>query len=114
MDFTGIDIAALLTSFGAFFKGFLSDARASKAESKANDIEVQRSEAKLERDKEIQELKRQLSVLEAKSEWSDKRLKEGDEHFIRVENELKETNGLLRELLGRINYELSKKPNAGC
>jgi peptidoglycan hydrolase CwlO-like protein len=111
MDLSNIDIpeiVAFAAGIGGLVKGFLSGGKADKAEAKAKEIEEARAATKISRDNEVQELRVQIAVLQEKGTRTDARLKEGNEHFVRVENEIKETNGLLRELLGAFKNQGGK------
>ena len=56
----------------------------------------------VQRDREATKVERdtRIALLEAKVSEMDKRLEEGNDRFERFEKELKETNGMLRELIG--------------
>ena len=56
----------------------------------------------VQRDRETTKVERdtRIALLEAKVSEMDKRLEEGNDRFERFEKELKETNGMLRELIG--------------
>lgn len=64
-----------------------------KSHSEVSAVKKDRESTKIERDTRI-------ALLEGKVAEMDKRLNEGNDRFERFERELKETNGLLRELLG--------------
>ena len=64
-----------------------------KAHAENTEIVKSRESTKVERDSRI-------ALLEAKVSEMDKRLEEGNDRFERFEKELKETNGMLRELIG--------------
>jgi uncharacterized coiled-coil protein SlyX len=64
-----------------------------KNRSEVNGVKADRERTKVERDTRI-------ALLEQKVSEHDKMLSEGNDRFDRIERELKETNGLLRELVG--------------
>lgn len=64
-----------------------------KNRSEVNGVKADRERTKVERDTRI-------ALLEQKVAEHDKMLAEGNDRFDRIERELKETNGLLRELVG--------------
>lgn len=57
----------------------------------------------VQRDRETTKVERdtRIALLEAKTVQMEKRLDEGNDRFERFERELKETNNLLRDLLGQ-------------
>jgi hypothetical protein len=64
-----------------------------KGRSDVASIRDDREKTKIERDTEIALLKQKVAE-------HDKMMESGNDRFDRIERELKETNGLLRELLG--------------
>lgn len=97
-------IAALAIFLGllvaTFLKAYRSDTFARAAKAEAEGIKADRQRTATERDEQFQQMREELAVLKATAAEHGKRLDEGDSHFTRVEAELKECNGLLRELLG--------------
>lgn len=109
MDITGIDIAAVATVVGsigtavaAVVKAVQAVRKAEAADARAIAIELQREQAKKERDQEIQDLKTEVALLKAFKDDAEKRLLDGNNHFVRLEGEVRETNGLLREIIGAL------------
>lgn len=104
MDFTAIDLAGWGTligaTIGAILKAFKSDSTAKAAKAEADRIKADRQRTSAERDEQFQAMREEMAVLKSIISEHGKRLDEGDSHFTRVEAELKECNGLLRELLG--------------
>lgn len=104
MDFAAIDLASWGSlagaTIGAILKAFKSDSTAKAAKAEADGIKADRQRTAAERDAQFQQMREELAVLKATAAEHGKRLDEGDSHFTRVEVELKECNGLLRELLG--------------
>ena len=103
MELTGIDWAFLAGLAGTFLKSLLSDRKAAKAEDQARSIVADREQTKQERDREIENLKTEVKVLQHENKEVRERLSEGNSHFVRLESEVKETNGLLREIIGALN-----------
>ena len=122
MDITGIDIAAVATLVGsigtaaaAVVKAVQAVRKAEAADARAIAIELQRVQAKKERDREIENLKSEVKVLQHENKEVRERLSEGNSHFVRLESEVKETNGLLREIIGALNNKgliISGSPKA--
>lgn len=97
IDISAIDIGTITAAAGTFFGSYKV---ASKAKSEAKDakdraeaIAKAREVTKIERDTEIAILKEKCSEM---LKWRE----EGNDRFARFEKELKETNGMLRELIG--------------
>lgn len=110
MDITGIDIAAVATLVGsigtaatAVVKAVQAVRKAEAADARAVAIELQREQSKKERDQEIENLKSEVKLLQHENRETRERLNEGNTHFVRLESEAKETNGLLREIIGALN-----------
>lgn len=120
MDITGIDIAAVATLVGsigtavaAVVKAVQAGRKAEAADARAIAIELQREQAKKERDRETENLKTEVALLKAFKDDAEKRLLDGNNHFVRLEGEVKETNGLLREIIGALRnsgFVISKSP----
>ena len=109
LNITGIDIAAVATLVGsigtsatAVVKAVQAVRRAESADDRAVAIELQREQAKKERDLEIENLKSEVKLLQHENKETRERLNEGNSHFVRLESEAKETNGLLREIIGAL------------
>ena len=103
MDITGMDIAALAGFVGSMGTAIASVLKAKQADRRSSEIEVAREQAKKERDREIENLKTEVKVLQHENKEVRERLSEGNGHFVRLESEVKETNGLLREIIGALN-----------
>lgn len=103
MELTGIDWAFIAGLAGTFLKSLLSDRKAAKAEDQARSIVADREQTKQERDREIESLKSEVKLLQHENKEVRERLSEGNGHFVRLESEVKETNGLLREIIGALN-----------
>lgn len=103
MDITGIDIAALAGFVGAMGTAIASVLKAKQADRRSSEIEVAREQSKKDRDREIESLKSEVKLLQHENRETRERLNEGNTHFVRLESEVKETNGLLREIIGALN-----------
>ena len=103
MDITGIDIAALAGFVGSMGTAIASVLKAKQADRRSSEIEVAREQSKKERDREIESLKSEVKLLQHENKETRERLNEGNTHFVRLESEVKETNGLLREIIGALN-----------
>lgn len=103
MDITGIDIAALAGFVGSMGTAIASVLKAKQADRRSSEIEVAREQSKKDRDREIESLKSEVKLLQHENRETRERLNEGNTHFIRLESEVKETNGLLREIIGALN-----------
>lgn len=75
-----------------------------KSHTEVNAVKRDRESTKVERDTRI-------AILESKVSEMDRRLEEGNDRFERFERELKETNGMLRELIGM--FKMSDKFKGG-
>lgn len=103
MDITGIDIAALAGFVGSMGTAIASVLKAKQADRRSSEIEVAREQSKKDRDREIEALKSEVKLLQHENKEVRERLSEGNGHFVRLESEVKETNGLLREIIGALN-----------
>lgn len=103
MDITGIDIAALAGFVGSMGTAIASVLKAKQADRRSSEIEVAREQSKKDRDREIEALKSEVKLLQHENQETRERLNEGNTHFVRLESEVKETNGLLREIIGALN-----------
>lgn len=103
MDITGIDIAALAGFIGSMGTAIASVLKAKQADRRSSEIEVAREQSKKDRDREIESLKSEVKLLQHENRETRERLNKGNTHFVRLESEVKETNGLLREIIGALN-----------
>ena len=103
MDITGIDIAAVAGFVGSMGTAIASVLKAKQADRRSSEIEVAREQSKKDRDREIESLKSEVKLLQHENRETRERLNEGNTHFVRLESEVKETNGLLREIIGALN-----------
>lgn len=97
-----LGLGSIAFALGSFVKGFFSDARVSKAETRVRDIEAQRAETKAARDQENQELKTKVAVLEAQYQEVTKRLAEGTAQFKDLDAKMDTTNKLLNQIVGAL------------
>ncbi len=111
MDISGLDITFLLSAFGtgaaAFFKAFRSDSNAKKANAEIDAINKARENTALARDAQAQEMKTEIEVLKKVVTDHEKQLADGTHEFESIRSELKEQNGLLREILGAIKIKFN-------
>lgn len=115
MDITGIDIAALAGFVGSMGTAIASVIKAKQADRRSSEIEIAREQSKKDRDREIESLKSDVKLLQHENREARERLNEGNTHFVRLESEIKETNGLLREIIGALNNKgliISGSPKA--
>ena len=115
MDITGIDIAAVAGFVGSMGTAIASVLKAKQADRRSSEIEVAREQSKKDRDREIESLKSEVKLLQHENKEVRERLSEGNSHFVRLESEVKETNGLLREIIGALNNKgliISGSPKA--
>ena len=103
MDITGMDIAAIAGFVGSMGTAIASVLKAKQADRRSSEIEVAREQSKKDRDREIESLKSEVKLLQHENRETRERLNEGNTHFVRLESEVKETNGLLREIIGALN-----------
>lgn len=116
MDITGLDIikflaglAGVITGITGLVKAIKSTSEAKAAKADAAAIIEARKETAEQRNAEVEKLNTEIEVLKNEVSNHDRRLKEGLERFDNLESELKETNGLLREILGalKITFNLT-------
>lgn len=100
-------IAAVITGITALVKAFgsLKEARAAKAEAEA--IVQARKKTAEQRDNQVEQLNTKIEVLKNEVKNHNRRLNEGTEKFATLEGEIKETNGLLREILGALKIKFN-------
>ena len=106
MDITGLDIIKFLAGLTGVITGITGLVKAIKSTSEAKDakaqtelIQEQRKAQTVLRDEQVQELKTGLAVMQEQIKNHASRLNDGDEKFEAFAGELKEQNGLLREIL---------------
>ena len=111
MNISGLDITFLLSAFGtgaaAFFKAFRSDSNAKKANAEIDAINKARENTALARDAQAQEMKTEIEVLKKVVTDHEKQLADGTHEFESIRSELKEQNGLLREILGALKIKFN-------
>lgn len=106
MDITGLDIIKFLAGLTGVITGITGLVKAIKSTSEAKTaiaqtelIQEQRKAQAVLRDEQVQELKTGLAVVQEQIKNHASRLNDGDEKFEAFASELKEQNGLLREIL---------------
>lgn len=111
MDISGLDLTFLLSAFGtgaaAFIKAFRSDSNAKKANAEIDAINRDRENTALARDAQAQEMKTEIEVLKKIVSNHEKQLADGTHEFESIRSELKEQNGLLREILGALKIKFN-------
>lgn len=75
-----------------------------KSKTDVGGIKADREKTKISRDKETEDLRVRIAVLEKSDESTKIRLDKGDERFEKLDDKIDETNGLLREILGEFKY----------
>ena len=100
-------LAGVITGITALVKalGSLKEARAAKAEAEA--IVQARKQTAEQRDNQVEQLNTKIEVLKNEVKNHNRRLNEGTEKFAALEGEIKETNGLLREILGALKIKFN-------
>lgn len=83
MDFSGLDIGAMVTSLAAILKAFRSDSKAKKVDEKAEDIRADRVASKRNYDERFAEIDVRMNQVE-------RRLDKGDAQFCNVEKKIDE------------------------
>ena len=106
VDISGLDIIKFLAGLTGVITGITGLVKAIKSTSEAKDakaqtelIQEQRKAQTVLRDEQVQELKTGLAVVQEQIKTHANRLNDGDEKFEAFAGELKEQNGLLREIL---------------
>ena len=111
MDISGLDLTfffgAIGTGAAAFIKAFRSDSNAKKANAEIDAINRDRENTALARDAQAQEMKTEIEVLKKIVSNHEKQLADGTHEFESIRSELKEQNGLLREILGAIKIKFN-------
>lgn len=107
----GIDwfnVGSGLGILASLAKGYMASKRADKAEAHAAAIESDRETTKLDRDRKIQELETRQAVMDAKCKEMEARLQEGNGHFAKLEQEMKESNKAMQTELAKNNELLNR------
>lgn len=111
MDISGLDITFLFGAMGtgaaAFIKAFRSDSNAKKANAEIDAINKARENTALARDAQAQEMRTEIEVLKKTVSNHEKQLADGTHEFESIRSELKEQNGLLREILGALKIKFN-------
>lgn len=93
-------VAGVLTALVSLVKAIQATSQAKSARDEAEAIKAARILTQAAREKEYQGLQTRVAVAEATIASQGKRLDEGNNKFDLFEREMKENNGLLRELIG--------------
>ena len=114
IDITGLDIikflagwAGVITGITGLVKAFKSTSEAKAAKADVAAIVEAREKTAEQRNAEVEKLNTEIEVLKNEVSNHDRRLREGSERFDNLEDELKETNGLLREILGALKIKFN-------
>ena len=114
IDITGLDIikflaglAGLITGITGLVKAFKSISEATAAMAEAEAIVQARKKTAEQRDNQVEQLNTKIEVLKNEVKNHNRRLNEGTEKFATLEGEIKETNGLLREILGALKIKFN-------
>lgn len=93
-------VAAIITGLVSLVKAVQAISQAKAVKEEAEAIKAARILTQAAREKEYQGLQTRVAVAEATIASQGKRLDEGNNKFDLFEREMKENNGLLRELIG--------------
>lgn len=100
-------LAGVITGITALVKALKSSDILKKANSEIEAINRAREETAIERDAQTQELKTEMEVLKNVVANHGKQLADGTHEFESIRAELKEQNGLLREILGALKIKFN-------
>lgn len=100
-------LAGVITGITALVKALKSSDILKKANSEIEAINRAREETAIARDAQAQELKTEMEVLKNVVANHGKQLADGTHEFESIRSELKEQNGLLREILGALKIKFN-------
>ena len=100
-------VAGVITGITALVKALKSSDILKKANSEIEAINRAREETAIARDAQAQELKTEMEFLKNVVANHGKQLADGTHEFESIRSELKEQNGLLREILGAIKIKFN-------
>ena len=100
-------VAGVITGITALVKALKSSDILKKANSEIEAINRAREETAIARDAQAQELKTEMEVLKNVVANHGKQLADGTREFESIRSELKEQNGLLREILGALKIKFN-------
>ena len=100
-------VAGVITGITALVKALKSSDILKKANSEIEAINRAREETAIARDAQAQELKTEMEVLKNVVANHGKQLADGTHEFESIRSELKEQNGLLREILGALKIKFN-------
>lgn len=100
-------LAGVITGITALVKALKSSDILKKANAEIDAINKARENTALARDAQAQELKTEIEVLKKIVSNHEKQLADGTHEFESIRSELKEQNGLLREILGALKIKFN-------
>lgn len=100
-------VAGVITGLTALVKAIKSDDNVKKASFEIDAINKARENTALARDAQAQEMRTEIEVLKKVVEDHEKQLADGTHEFESIRSELKEQNGLLREILGALKIKFN-------
>ena len=100
-------VAGVITGLTALVKAIKSDDNVKKASFEIDAINKARENTALARDAQAQEMKTEIEVLKKVVTDHEKQLADGTHEFESIRSELKEQNGLLREILGALKIKFN-------
>lgn len=100
-------VAGVITGITALVKALKSSDILKKANSEIEAINKDRENTALARDAQAQELKTEIEVLKKIVSNHEKQLADVTHEFESIRSELKEQNGLLREILGALKIKFN-------
>lgn len=100
-------VAGVITGLTALVKAIKSDDNVKKASFEIDAINKARENTALARDAQAQEMRTEIEVLKKVVTDHEKQLADGTHEFESIRSELKEQNGLLREILGALKIKFN-------
>ena len=100
-------VAGVITGITALVKALKSSDILKKANSEIEAINKARENTALARDAQAQEMRTEIEVLKKIVSNHEKQLADGTHEFESIRSELKEQNGLLREILGALKIKFN-------
>ena len=100
-------VAGVITGITALVKALKSSDILKKANSEIEAINKARENTAIARDAQAQEIKTEIEVLKKIVSNHEKQLADGTHEFESIRSELKEQNGLLREILGALKIKFN-------
>lgn len=106
-------VAGVLTALVSLVKAIQATSQAKAVKEEADAIKAARVLTQSAREKEYQELKTQVAVLDKVTQEQGKRLDEGSNEFKTLAEEMKTNNALLNQVLGALKSNGYKVGNNG-